>query len=208
MTHAPVLADRIVRGEGLAWDAARIFAANLLLIACAQIAVPLPWTPVPVTLQTFALMFIAVALGARRSAIACALYLLEGALGLPVFQPLGMPGALRLLGPTAGYLWSYPAAAFVTGWLVERWAHTSVPRLYGALAAGQVIVLGAGWAWLAMIGTLLLPASGAQAPAAMGWSAAFTAAVAPFLLWDIIKMTLVVAATKTVELAGAGKDGK
>jgi len=201
MTHANVLADRVIRGEGLAWDAVRIAAANLLLIACAQVSIPLPWTPVPVTLQTFAVMFIAVTLGARRSAIACAAYLLEGALGLPVFQPLGAPGVLRLLGPTAGYLWSYPLAAFVSGWLVEKWAHTSVPRLYAALAAGQVIVLGAGWAWLAMVGTALL-ATGSSA-AGLGWRAAFFAAVAPFLLGDIVKMTLVVAATKGVEIAGA-----
>ena len=190
MTHAPVLADRILQREGVAWDAARILAANLLLIACAQVAIPLPWTPVPLTLQTFAVMFIAVTLGAKRSAITLALYLLEGALGLPVFQPFGAPGALRLIGPTAGYLWSYPVAAFLTGWLVERWAHSSVPRLYAALAAGQVVVLASGGAWLATIGQL-------------GWSAAFFTGVAPFVLGDIIKMTAVVAATKGLELASS-----
>jgi len=204
MTHATVLADRVIRGEGLAWDAARIVAANLLLVICAQVALPLPWTPVPITLQTFALMFIAVTLGARRSAIACAAYLLEGALGLPVFQPLGATGVLRLLGPTAGYLWSYPLAAFVTGWLVEKWAHTSIARLYTALAAGQMIVLASGWAWLATIGTVLLVAgSGQGVSGGLGWRAAFFAGVAPFVLGDILKMTLAVAATKGVELAGA-----
>lgn len=183
-----VLAERVIPGEGLAWDAARIVAANLLLIVCAQVSIPLPWTPVPITLQTFGVMFIAVMLGARRGAITLGLYLLEGAVGLPVFQPFGAPGALRLIGPTAGYLWAYPAAAFVTGWLVERWAHNSVPRLYAALAAGEALILTSGCAWLATIGQI-------------GWSAAFFAGVAPFVLGDIVKMTLVVAATKGIELA-------
>ncbi len=189
MTQANVLADRVIRGEGLAWDAARVVAANLLLIACAQVAIPLPWTPVPLTLQTFAVMFVAVMLGAKRGALVLVLYLLEGAMGLPVFQPFGLPGAARLLGPTAGYLWSYPVAAFVTGWLVERWAGTSVPRLYAALAAGQVIVLSCGAAWLGLLSQSTL-------------QAAFLAGFAPFVLGDIVKMTLVVAATKGIETAG------
>jgi biotin transport system substrate-specific component len=179
----------LIPGEGLAWDAARMVAANLLLVVCAQVAIPLPWTPVPVTLQTFGVMLVAVLLGSRRGAITMGLYLLEGAMGLPVFQPFGAPAALRLIGPTAGYLWSYPVAAFLTGWLVEHWTRTSVARLYSALAAGQVIILGAGAAWLAMVGRL-------------GWRAAFFAGVAPFVLGDMVKMILVVAATKGIEHAG------
>lgn len=193
MAQSKTVAERVIPGEGLAWDAARILAANLLLVVCAQVAIPLPWTPVPVTLQTFGVMLVAVLLGARRGAITMGLYLLEGAAGLPVFQPFGAPAALRLLGPTAGYLWSYPVAAFVTGWLVEQWGHKSVARLYGALAAGQVMILAAGAAWLAVLGQL-------------GWTAAFFAGVAPFVLGDLVKMFLVVAATKGIELAGAHRD--
>ncbi len=191
MTQPHVLADRVIRGEGLAWDAARIAAANLLMIACAHVTIPLPWTPVPLTLQTFAVMFIAVMLGAKRSALVVALYLMEGAMGLPVFQPLGLPGAARLMwpSPTAGYLWSYPVAAFVTGWLVERWARTSVTRLYVALSAGQVITLSCGAAWLGLVSGLTL-------------QAAFLAGFAPFVLGDMVKMALVVAATKSIETAG------
>jgi biotin transporter BioY len=193
MAHSKTLAERVLPGEGLAWDAARILAANMLLVICAQVAVPLPWTPVPVTLQTFGVMLVAVLLGAKRGALALSLYLLEGAAGLPVFQPFGAPGVWRLLGPTAGYLWSYPVAAFVTGWLVEQGAHRSGPRLYGALAAGQAITLAAGAAWLATLGQL-------------GWSAAFWAGVAPFVLGDLVKMALVVAATKGIELAGTQRN--
>src|ERR1700733_8301886 len=89
---AKLIADRILRGDGVALDALRIAAANILLVLCAHIVVPLPFTPVPVTGQTFGVLLVAVLLGARRSGIALVLYLLEGLAGLPVFQPLGIPG--------------------------------------------------------------------------------------------------------------------
>lgn len=188
MAQARVLAERVIPGEGLAWDALRIGLANLLMVLCAQVAIPLPWTPVPLTLQTFGVMLVAVLLGARRGALALGLYLLEGASNLPVFAPFGAPGPLRLLGPTAGYLWSYPVAAFVTGWLVERGAQKSVVRLVGALAAGQAIVFAGGAAWLALV-------------MGLGWRAAFAAGVGVFLAFDVLKMALVITVVRGVELA-------
>src|SRR5712692_8044305 len=116
MVQQKVLADRLIAGQGILWDAARVAAANLMLVLCAWIALPLPWTPVPLTSQTFGVMLVAVLLGSRRGAIVLGLYLLEGLAGLPVFQPYGLPGLARLAGPTAGYLLAYPAAAFLTGW--------------------------------------------------------------------------------------------
>src|SRR5713226_10737169 len=110
MVQQKVLADRLIAGQGILWDAARIAAANLLLVLCAWIALPLPWTPVPITGQTFGVMLVAVLLGSRRGALVLGLYLLEGFAGLPVFQPFGAAGVLRLAGPTAGYLLSYPAS--------------------------------------------------------------------------------------------------
>ncbi|MGH9581175.1 MAG: biotin transporter BioY, partial [Terriglobales bacterium] len=155
MAHTRALADRVIPGEGLAWDALRIAAANLLMILCAQVAIPLPWTPVPVTGQTFGVMLVAVLLGSRRAAIALALYLFEGAAGLPVFQPFGAPGALRLLGPTAGYLLSYPLAAFLIGLLTEARSPGangySLRRLVVALVAGETLILTSGWVWLAFV---------------------------------------------------------
>jgi biotin transport system substrate-specific component len=186
MAQARVLADRLLPGEGLAWDAARIGAANLLMVLCAHIAVYRE--PVPFTLQTFGVMFIAVLLGARRSALVMALYLAEGAMGLPVFQPFGAPGPLRLLGPTAGYLWAYPSAAYLTGWLVERGARTSLLRLTGALLAGQFVILAAGAAWLAVA-------------LGLGAQAAFLQGFATFAVWDLAKIALVMAAVRGVELA-------
>ncbi len=196
MNVTPTLAARVIPGEGLAWDAARIAAANILLILCAQIAVPLPFTPVPVTGQTFGVMLIALAFGARRGAIAAALYLFEGALGLPVFQPFGAPGAARLLGPTAGYLWAYPVAVYLTGWLAERIpmfdpaTNLLRPRrtlaLTGALLPGQVLIFASGCAWLA---------------STRGWAAAISLGVLPFLPGEAIKIAAVLAVTRGTETA-------
>lgn len=198
-----VLADRVIPGEGFLLDAVRVAAANLLLMLCAWIAIPLPWTPVPVTGQTFGVMLVAVLLGSRRGAIVLGLYLLEGLAGLPVFQPFGLPGATRLVGPTAGYLLSYPVAAFVTGWLVERQARSEIVqqtgnasslapapalRLAGALLAGEVVVFAGGCAWLAT-------------GFGLGWPKAVAVGAMPFVAGELIKMVLVLVAVRGVELA-------
>jgi biotin transport system substrate-specific component len=198
MSQAKVLADRIYSGEGIAADALRIVAANILLALCAHIVIPLPWTPVPITGQTFGVLLVAVLLGARRGAITLILYLLEGAAGLPVFQPLGLPGLGRFAGPTAGYLLSYPVAAFVTGWLVERGAGVRDSReggswlaglpLIGALISGEVIIFAFGSAWLALI-------------LRMGWSVALQRGALPFVPGEIIKMALIVVAAGGLQLA-------
>ncbi len=159
MAQPKVLADRLIAGEGILWDAGRVAAANLLMVLCAWIALPLRWTP--------------------------------------VFQPFGAPGAARLLGPTAGYLWAYPVCAFLTGWLVERGARNSTLRLVGALLPGQALVFAAGCAWLALMP--FLHPDGIFAP--MGWSRAFAAGVLPFLPGEVLKIALVVAAVRGVEVA-------
>jgi biotin transport system substrate-specific component len=198
MSQSKVLADRIYSGEGIAADALRIVAANILLVLCAHIVIPLPWTPVPITGQTFGVLLVAVLLGARRGAITLILYLLEGAAGLPVFQPLGLPGLARFAGPTAGYLLSYPFAAFVTGWLIERGAKIGNARdgggwlaglpLLGVLLSGEAIIFACGCAWLAMF-------------LGMGWSAALRQGALPFIPGEIIKMALIVVAAGGLQRA-------
>jgi biotin transport system substrate-specific component len=198
MSQSKVLADRIYSGEGIAADALRIVAANILLVLCAHIVSPLPWTPVPITGQTFGVLLVGVLLGARRGAITLIMYLLEGAAGLPVFQPLGLPGLARFVGPTAGYLFSYPLAAFVTGWLVERGAKIVESRdassrvaalpLIGALISGEAIIFVCGCAWMALV-------------LKVGWSVALTQGVLPFIPAEIIKMALIVVAAGGLQLA-------
>lgn len=197
MAQPRVLADWVIPGEGLLHDLLRIAAANLVLALCAQLAIPLPWTPVPITGQTFGVMLVAVLLGSRRAAIAVGLYLLEGAAGLPVFQPFGPVGLARFISPTAGYLWAYPFAAFLTGWLVERIVAPIEPmrdsrtlRLVAAVVPGEVLILTSGYLWY-MLST------------GLPWSAAFAGSVLPFLPFDLLKIALVVAAVRGVELAKA-----
>jgi len=193
MSQTRVLADRILPHEGIAADAVRVVAANILLVLCAHIAIPLPFTPVPVTGLTFGLLLVAVLLGSRRATLAVVLYLLEGMAGLPVFAPFGLPGPAHFFGPTAGYLLAYPPAAFVTGWLAERSARISflpfaAARLAGALISGEAIIFLGGCAWLA-IGM------------GFGWTGAFQAGAWPFLPGEIIKMALILAVVRGVELA-------
>ena len=118
----------------------------------AQAAVPLPGTPVPMTLQPLAVLVVGGLLGARLGAAALVLYLTLGALGLPVFTPGGLPGAARLMGPTGGYLLSYPVAAAVVGWLVASVRPTAPAlRLLLAAAAGMVVIHLGGSAQLAIL---------------------------------------------------------
>src|ERR671918_2381813 len=91
---------------------------SLFIAACAQFTIPLPL--VPITGQTFAVLLTGALLGSRLGAAAVIAYLIEGAVGLPFFSPVGAPGILRFLGPTAGYLIAFPAAAFVTGAFAEN----------------------------------------------------------------------------------------
>lgn len=186
--EARLLGDRLIAREGAAWDVARVAAANLLLVLCAWIALPLPWTPVPITGQTFGVMLVAVLLGSRRGALVLGLYLLEGFAGLPVFQPFGAPGVLRLAGPTAGYLLSYPLAAYVIGWLVERSRDSSTARLAGALLAGEAIIFALGCAWLGQV-------------MHAGLAGALAGGLVPFLPGEGIKIALVIAAVRGVEYA-------
>jgi len=117
----------------------------------AQVAVPLPFTPVPMTLQPLAVLVVGGLLGARLGAAALVLYLVLGALGLPVFTPVGLPGAARLLGPTGGYLLAYPAASAVTGWLAVRLPARPAARVLLACAAGMVVIHLGGSAQLAIL---------------------------------------------------------
>lgn len=191
LPSAKVLADRFIPGEGVAWDVARIAAANVLMVLCAQVVIPLPWTPVPITGQTFGVLLIGALLGARRGAVVLGLYLLEGFSGLPVFQPLGKPGILRLTDPTAGFLLSYPLATFATGYIVERarglasaaWSLCVV----GGMLAGEMVIFGMGAFWLASI-------------FGMGWATAMAVGVLPFLAVEVVKMCLV-----ALTLGGAEK---
>src|SRR5450755_4800553 len=104
----------------LAKQAGIVICASAVIAVCARLVLPLPFTPVPLTLANFGVLLIGLTLGSRRGFAAAALYLAWGAMGLPVFSPVGPGGLAQLFGATAGYLWAYPLVAFVAGWIVER----------------------------------------------------------------------------------------
>lgn len=124
---------------------------TLLLTASAKIQVPF-W-PVPMTMQTFVVLFLGAALGPRLGALTVLLYLAQGAIGLPVFA--GTPekgiGLAYMAGPTGGFLIGFAAAAYVVGWLAERGWGQSVPKLFLAMLLGHVVLFAFGVAWLAQL---------------------------------------------------------
>ncbi len=139
------VAPAMRRGLAIALGAATVALA-------AQAAVPVPFTPVPMTLQPLAVLVVGGLLGARLGAAALALYVALGALGLPVFTPIGLPGSARLLGPTGGYLLAYPVAAAVVGWLADSRRPASRPvRLLLACAVGMLVIHAGGSAQLAIL---------------------------------------------------------
>jgi biotin transport system substrate-specific component len=151
--------------------------AAVVVALSAQVAVPLPFSPVPMTLQPLAVLVVGGALGAANGAGALVLYLALGALGLPVFAA-GGSGVLRLLGPTGGYLLAFPIAAGVTGALAGR-SPDSVLRVLLACALGMVIIHVGGVAQLALLG---------GDPAL-----AFRVGFLPFLTGDLLKIGLAAA---------------
>jgi biotin transport system substrate-specific component len=168
-----VVLERLVRGR-VAADMLLVVGASMLIAIAAQIAIPLPFTPVPLTLQPLAVILIGVTLGSTRGAAAAALYLLEGASGLPVFAE-GHGGAIWLAGFTGGYLLSYPFAAWVAGFISERgWGNSILRAITGMLLSLAVIYLG-GWSWFAVLTDA---------------RTAFVSGVAPFVLADIVKVAL------------------
>lgn len=162
-----------------AHNALLVVGGSLLVAVCAQIS--LPFSPVPVTGQTFAVLLLGATFGARRSAAALALYLFEGALGLPVFAPGGAPGWARLVGPTGGYLLAFPAAAFLAGWILERIERRAWWNWLLAVLAAESVIFGAGVWWL-HAGTLA------------DWPQAAQLGLLPFLPGEIVKVALLAAA--------------
>jgi biotin transport system substrate-specific component len=131
---------------------AAVLLAAALTAAAAQFTLPLPFTVVPFTLTPFVVMLTGAALGARLGCLAQVVYLVAGAIGLQVFAPSAAlpPGVARLVGPTAGYLWAYPIAAFVTGWLAERgWDRRYLSSL-ASMITGLLIIFAGGVSWLSV----------------------------------------------------------
>jgi biotin transport system substrate-specific component len=168
------LADITLPRAGALTDLGLVIGASLLTALAAQVAIPVPWSPVPITGQTFAVTLSGAVLGMRRGVMAQMFYLAEGALGLPVFAG-GAGGAAVFAGPTAGYLFGFPFAAAVTGALAERGWDRRFITMLPAMLLGSVPIFALGLAFLSRY----LPGDGLLA-----------AGLLPFIPGDLIKSTL------------------
>jgi biotin transport system substrate-specific component len=177
---------------------ASVLLITALTAAAAQVSIPLPFTPVPFTLQPMVVLLGGAALGARFGMSAQALYLLAGIAGLPVFAASAVlpQGPLRLFGPTGGFLWSYPVAAFVAGSLAERGFDRRYLTSVAAMTCGLAIVFACGVTWLALFAR----------PAGIGFDAALRTGFYPFVPADIFKI-LIAAAIMPSLWRLLGRDG-
>ena len=127
---------------------ALVVGASLVVALCARVTIPLmPLTPVPLTVQNLGVLLVGMMLGSRRGFAALALYLVEGAVGMPVFNPTGPGGIAQLFGPTGGFLMVYPFVAFLAGYVFERGTKTF---LRGAVAGflAEILLFVGGLTWL------------------------------------------------------------
>jgi biotin transport system substrate-specific component len=171
-----VPSSRSSRSLNVLKDALLVVGFNVLLILSARLSIHLWFTPIPITLQTFVVMLAGAAMGSRRGALVMLLYLAEGASGLPVFAA-GGGWAYLITSPTAGYLWSYPIAAFVVGFLAERGLDRSFLTSIFAMLPGTVIIYALGVSWLAVL-------------LHIGLDKAFALGMWPFIPGDLVKIVV------------------
>ncbi len=176
MTATELLAGRLssrrLTAIGVIGFAAAVAAAS-------QIAIPMPGTPVPLTLQPMLVVLAGMWLGPTAGAVSMLLYLAAGASGLPVFTPIGAPGIARLFGPTGGYLIAYPAAAFVAGLLAA--SARSLGARWVAATAGMCVIFAGGIAQLTLLTGSL--------------SRAVALGITPFAALDLLKAFVAAAAS-------------
>jgi biotin transport system substrate-specific component len=170
--------NRFVQGAIL------VLAGTLILAISAKIKVP--FYPVPMTLQTLAVLLIAATYGSRLAVATVTVYIMEGMLGLPVFTntPPAVASPAYMLGPTAGFIVSWLAVAAIVGTATDRGWDRSIVKLGAAMVVAIVVQFALGFAWLAWFAQL---SSGGQG---VGVSGAFLGGVAPFLLGDGLKVIL------------------
>jgi biotin transporter BioY len=184
MNASPIVSTPRSRALQIAF----VVAGSALLALGAQLSIPLPMGMPPITGQTFALALVVALLGTRGAALAAVVYLAEGALGLPVFSPHGLPGLARFIGPSAGYLIAFPIGAYVTGVLFDRGLWSSYTGRLVAIALGTAVVFLGGAAWLAhFVGS---------------FPKALVVGIAPYLIGDALKTIVAAGVAPYVRAAG------
>jgi len=183
-TLALRLAPPRSRSAARAWfQVACVVGGSLLIAGLAQLSVPLPFTPVPITGQTLGVLLVGAALGPGLGVASVGLYLLEGAVGLPFFAA-GASGAevLRLASVTGGYLWGFVLAAALVGWLSRHGWDRSIRTSISAMLLGSIVIYAIGVPWLYQA----LPATIAGEPKSL--QTALELGLYPFVVGDVIKL--------------------
>jgi biotin transport system substrate-specific component len=147
---AQTIAMRQPRTQAWVQQGAIAVLASLFVALCARVTLPLPGTPVPLTLQNFGVLVVGLTLGPRRGFAALLVYLMEGAMGMPVFNPAGPGGFLQLLGPAGGFLMAYPFVAALAGWVMERGQKTFVRAITAGVLA-EIVLFAGGLSYLAIL---------------------------------------------------------
>ena len=154
----------------------QVILASCFIALCAQIKIPLYFTPVPFTVQSIGVMLVGSILGSRKGALAALAYLTQGALGLPVWSGGASGGLAYLMGPTGGYLMAYVVQAYMIGFFVERYTRANLFKIMGVLVLSICVQLSIGSLWLAQF---------------VGLERCFTLGCFPFILGDAAKAFLV-----------------
>lgn len=177
------LALGLEKNETWLFAVMQVVGASIALALFAQVAIPLPFTPVPLSLQTLALFFIALTLGSKKASCAVVAYLAQGSLGLPVFAG-GLVNPTWFMGPRAGYLLGFVLAAWVVGYLSEENQRKSFFKTLLILSFGEALILIPGTLWLGFF---------------VGITNAIGLGALPFLFGDFLKILIVALAMKPVK---------
>jgi len=173
-TRHGVMIEAVWLKSGVGREVALILGGSLLIALSAQLQFVLPFSPVPITGQTFAVLLLGALYGSKRGPATVLTYLALGVMGLPVFAG-GTFGVARLVGPTAGYLVGFLAAAFVVGFLSERGWDRKPWTTAVSMIIGNGMIYVAGVLWLSRF---------------VGWQAVLSTGVLPFLAGDALKIAL------------------
>ena len=167
-------AHRLRLEKNIIFDVVIIIIGSVFVALSSQLAFYLPFSPIPITGQTFAVLFIGAVLGSRRGGLSLALYVLEGLIGLPVFAG-GTGGMAIIFGPTAGYLVGFIPAAILVGYLSEKGFSRNRISMFFALLFGSIVIY--------LFGVFRLLSF-------VEYEKVFMLGIAPFLVGDVIKTVL------------------
>ena len=181
MNYSYLISDT-ARDRSWVQEAALVLGASVIIALFAPIAIYLPFSPVPIATQAQVILLLSCFLGSKRASLAVMTFLFQGAAGLPVFAS-GKAGLLVLAGPSGGYLLGYLAAAFVTGYVVERMKERTPTKIFGAMSLGTLVIYLFGLPWLSRF---------------VGWQGAFVLGMAPFLIGDVLKLILATRVLKSL----------